>query len=78
MQKQRRVALLTLSAELGLKLRAYWVREWIKEPGIYRGRREGRLKYYWLQGEILHSGPFYGKDEALLFLEQNLPMVCVN
>lgn len=78
MQEGRRQALLQLAAELGLKDRRYWVKEWWKEPGTYRGRRVRRLKYYWVQQGTLHSGPFYSQEEALLYLEQYLPNVCIN
>lgn len=77
MQEHRRQALLSLAKELGLTERRFWVKEWVKEPGIYRGRREGKLKYYWVDGETLHSGPFYSQEEALLFLEENLSTVCI-
>lgn len=83
MQEGRRQALLHLAAELGLKDRRYWVKEWWKEPGTYRGRRVRRLKYYWVHSGTVnsgtvHSGPFYSQEEALLFLEQYLPNVCIN
>ena len=76
MQEQRRQELLHLAERLGVQEKCYWVREWVKEPGTYRGRRVGKLKYYWVHNGILHSGPFYSQEEALLFLEANLPTVC--
>lgn len=69
MQERRREALLTLAERLGLSERRYFVDEWIKAPGARRGHRRRKLKIYWVKGEILHSGPFYSRDEALLFLE---------
>jgi hypothetical protein len=57
--------------DVGLTMRQYWVNEWVKAPGARRGRRRKRLKIYWVQGEILHSGPFYSQEEAILFLVNN-------
>lgn len=61
----RQRALLDHAAAQGLTLHAAWVKEWHKRPGQRRGRYRRILKYYWMQHNLLHSGPFTSQDDAI-------------
>ena len=64
----RQRAILAHAAAQGLTLRAHWVNEWHKQPGQRRGRHQRKLKYYWMQANLLHSGPFTSQEQAITYL----------
>ena len=64
----RQRAILTHAANQGITLDAHWVKEWHKRPGQRRGRYQRKLKYYWMQHNLLHSGPFTSQEDALSYL----------
>jgi len=65
------LAILTRAADQGITLHAAWVNEWTKRRGQRRGHHRRRLKYYWMEHDLLHSGPFTSQAEAILYLAQN-------
>lgn len=64
----RQRAILTHAAAQGITLHAAWVREWTKPPGRRRGRYRRILKYYWMEHDLLHSGPFTSQADAIVHL----------
>lgn len=64
----RQRAILDRAAAQGITLHAAWVREWHKQPGKRRGRYRRTLKYYWMELDLLHSGPFTSQEQAVTYL----------